>query len=203
MKRKIQSENIRNSILHTARKLFMEQGYHSTTIRQITGECDIKIGTLYHFYKDKEEIFLCIVEKIFDSSVNLADLGVDADDSCIRFVKVVLRHFDLILRDEQSRELYLVSYSSLSISKKITAKSVERNKMLFQKYNPDFNDEDFLIKSLMVNGLLFAITISKSNGGIENDNSIIFKSIKSMLKLYNIPQTEMKRTLDFVRMALI
>ena len=58
MKRIEKSNNIKNKIIEVSRRLFVNQGYQKTTIRQIIEEAGINTGTLYHFFRDKEDIFL-------------------------------------------------------------------------------------------------------------------------------------------------
>ncbi len=44
-------------IIKAASKLFMEKGYHASTVREIARESGITVGTLYHYIKSKEDIF--------------------------------------------------------------------------------------------------------------------------------------------------
>ena len=199
MKREAHSQNIRNKILHTTRRLFMSQGYYNTTIRQITKECDIKIGTLYHFYKDKEDILLHITEKIFDNASLNADKDIAPADSCYRFVKEFIRHLRLILTDDQSTELYQVAYNSYPISKWVVEKRNERNKELFKKYNPDFSEEDFMIRTLFIKGYMHALANEKINNRVMDFDLIIERSIRIMLNLFNIPSAEIEQALSRAR----
>lgn len=49
-------------IVETARKLFLEKGYESTKVEDITKEMGISKGNFYTYFKSKEEIFLEILE---------------------------------------------------------------------------------------------------------------------------------------------
>ena len=62
MTRTEKSNHIKNKIIEIARRLFVNQGYQKTTIRQIIEETGINIGTLYHYFRDKEDIFLRVSE---------------------------------------------------------------------------------------------------------------------------------------------
>lgn len=50
-------------IISTALKLFCEKGYYNTTTNEIAKEAGISIGSLYSYYKDKDTIFLEILNK--------------------------------------------------------------------------------------------------------------------------------------------
>jgi AcrR family transcriptional regulator len=51
-----EKEELKSLILQTAKKLFVEKGIEQTTIRNIATEIDYSVGTVYVYYKDKNEI---------------------------------------------------------------------------------------------------------------------------------------------------
>lgn len=56
-------ESTRQAILASAEKLFLEQGYNGTSMRQIAeGAGDIAVGGIYNHYKSKEDIFRALLE---------------------------------------------------------------------------------------------------------------------------------------------
>ncbi|WGX77145.1 helix-turn-helix domain-containing protein [Paraclostridium bifermentans] len=52
-------DDIRNTIILEASKLFIQQGYTKTTIRQIAQVCNLGRGHLYYYFK-KKKISFCI-----------------------------------------------------------------------------------------------------------------------------------------------
>ncbi len=49
----------RKEITTVAAKLFKKHSFDRTTVRMIAKNAGIKSGSLFHHYKDKEEIFVC------------------------------------------------------------------------------------------------------------------------------------------------
>lgn len=49
-------EDVRNLILNAAKKLFVEEGYQSASIRKIASEIGYSPTTIYLYYKDKNDI---------------------------------------------------------------------------------------------------------------------------------------------------
>jgi AcrR family transcriptional regulator len=47
----------RQDILEAALRLFSQKGYHQTSMSEIAKEAEFSIGTLYGFFKNKEELF--------------------------------------------------------------------------------------------------------------------------------------------------
>jgi len=54
-------EATRILIEDSAIELFMEQGYHATTMRQIAEQAELALGGIYNHFSSKEEIFQAII----------------------------------------------------------------------------------------------------------------------------------------------
>ena len=50
-------EQTANAILQAAHDLFVEQGYHGTSMRQIASQAEIALGGLYNHFPSKEAVF--------------------------------------------------------------------------------------------------------------------------------------------------
>jgi len=88
----------RREILDAAEKVFIAKGYHTATVEQIAQEADFSVGTLYNFFKSKEEMYGKVLEKItsdfraeFDAQVAEEKDAVLAIENLIR---LRLSHFD-------------------------------------------------------------------------------------------------------------
>ena len=82
----------RSQILGAARKLFAEQGFEGTSLRQIAREAGVDPAMIHHFFKSKDELFALSVEMPADPAQVLA--GVDSHDPGQRaeaIVRAVLR----------------------------------------------------------------------------------------------------------------
>lgn len=51
----------RDHIEKVAKQLFIKQGYHGTSIRQIASEAGVSLGNLYNYYHTKEEILVSLI----------------------------------------------------------------------------------------------------------------------------------------------
>lgn len=60
-----EKEDMRRLILEAARKLFLEQGYEKTSIRNIADAIEYSPGTIYLYYKDKNELLFALHEEAF------------------------------------------------------------------------------------------------------------------------------------------
>ena len=55
----------KEKILHTALRLFARNGYEAASVSDIAGELGITKGALYRHYKNKQDIFNSIVERMY------------------------------------------------------------------------------------------------------------------------------------------
>ena len=60
------SEKSRQSVLEAAAKLFRQQGYSATTLRQIAGMAEIKAGSIYYYFDSKE----AILDEVLDQGLH-------------------------------------------------------------------------------------------------------------------------------------
>jgi len=54
-------ETTRLAVENAALELFMEQGYHATSMRQIAERAELALGGIYNHFASKEEIFAAII----------------------------------------------------------------------------------------------------------------------------------------------
>jgi AcrR family transcriptional regulator len=57
------SERSRSVILDAARELFSHQGFRATSIRDIASKAGVSTGSVYHHFKDKEELFDTLLQQ--------------------------------------------------------------------------------------------------------------------------------------------
>src|SRR5258707_205508 len=60
-----EKEDMRTLILDAARQIFLEKGYELTSIRSIAEKIEYSPGTIYLYFKDKDEIFHILHEEGF------------------------------------------------------------------------------------------------------------------------------------------
>jgi len=78
--KQIRSINLKEKILETALKLFCEKGYYKTTTNEIAKTAGISIGSLYSYFKDKDTIFLEILERYHKQFLSLHQLSITKID---------------------------------------------------------------------------------------------------------------------------
>ena len=60
----------KNDILICAKRLFSEKGYYQTQISDIVSEAKIARGTIYQYFKNKDDIFITLLKNFYDQWIN-------------------------------------------------------------------------------------------------------------------------------------
>jgi len=55
-------EQTREQIVQAAYQLFLDRGYHATSMRQVAGQAGIALGGIYNHFPSKEELFSAVLE---------------------------------------------------------------------------------------------------------------------------------------------
>lgn len=76
--RKTRAER-RAQILEAARDLFVEKGYHATTVDDIVGRVEVARGTFYLYFQDKRAVLEALVDGFFEA-VTSAIKSIDLTD---------------------------------------------------------------------------------------------------------------------------
>jgi AcrR family transcriptional regulator len=75
-----EKEEMRQLILDAARKLFLEKGFDQASIRNIAEQIEYSPGTIYLYFKEKDEIFFALHEEGFGKLLqSMAPLQYVAD----------------------------------------------------------------------------------------------------------------------------
>lgn len=83
----------RQEIIQSAHKLFIQQGFHGTSMRQIASEAKIALGGLYNHFDSKEAVFEAVFREYHPYKEVLAYLlNLSAVDSIESFIRLAMHH---------------------------------------------------------------------------------------------------------------
>ncbi|PAE24942.1 MULTISPECIES: TetR/AcrR family transcriptional regulator [Bacillaceae] len=86
----------RETILEAATYLFAAEGYEGTTIKKIAQAANISFGSVFTYFKDKEELFYtAVAEPLHELSVKIFDFNTDAEDPMLELEKMIRGHIKL------------------------------------------------------------------------------------------------------------
>ena len=187
MNRQQHEVNVKSKILEVSSALFKEKGFRNTTIRQITSAADIRIGTLYYFFKDKEAIFQHLIFEFKDQITEKVNQLVPGDDHRLRFACEMSLQLNAILSDKNTAEMFYIAHNSYTLSRGLLEEDMRKYKMIFQPFNPRFTEEDYFSRALNIKGHIQAIAMEVINGKVINAEVFVPKTIAAQFELFNIP----------------
>ena len=89
----------REAILAAARECFFKDGFEATTISQIADNVELSTGTLYLYFKNKEEIYVSILEEGLDILYDLMKGAEPPDGTPADFIEAHARGYHKFYTD--------------------------------------------------------------------------------------------------------
>jgi TetR/AcrR family fatty acid metabolism transcriptional regulator len=106
---RVERNNKYHQILEAAVKVFARQGFHQSTIAQIAKEAGVADGTIYLYFKNKNDIlvqfFSFRTKQVFESFREAVDGAVTSTEKLRRLVR---RHLAEFQRDKDGAVVYQV-----------------------------------------------------------------------------------------------
>ncbi len=84
-------EQTRSAILQAAHDLFIKQGYHGTSMRQIAKEAHLALGGLYNHFSSKEQVFAAVFQAFHPYHEVLPLIAAAQGDNLEQLVQDALR----------------------------------------------------------------------------------------------------------------
>jgi AcrR family transcriptional regulator len=72
--RKVNSSTVetRELILNAAGRIFARDGFHATTVRQITREAGVNVASVNYHFRDKQELYVSVLKRAHQAAANTA-----------------------------------------------------------------------------------------------------------------------------------
>ncbi len=131
MKEREQTERVRRRILETAKKLFVAQGYEKTTIRQMVEKSGIASGSIYHLFKNKEEVFQAEIEELMERCVEEINGRFPREDGLAKYIAVWALETHAIATSPILREIFYHAYTSDTMFEKL----LDRHVLLLARFD--------------------------------------------------------------------
>ena len=80
LRRQREREKRYQTILKAAERLFAKQGYHKTSVEQISDRAEVSIGTVYFYFKNKEDLLIHMIDEIGYQLRNLLGMEFSKSD---------------------------------------------------------------------------------------------------------------------------
>jgi len=193
--RKADSEAVRNKIIKVSRRLFLEQGYENTTVRQVQKKARLSTGSLYHFFKNKEEILLFALKDALLEISSLTDsMAVKYNEPMLRYALGIALGISEIFNYKPLFNFYSAIYKNESAENFMISLKVTRMKALLNDLNLHFTDSEIHSRILAIRGATRALMLAQINKQLSaNLNDIYSLIIRIALSEFNIPKKKIDK----------
>lgn len=107
----VDQTNTRQRILNAAARLFRERGFHATTTRAISEIVGILSGSLFHYFRSKDQMLFEVMNEAATQLCEKAEAVVAAADSPRARLRALIRLQLECLIAEETRDYYAVMMS--------------------------------------------------------------------------------------------
>ncbi len=131
-------EAMRKRVLHASARLFLENGYTATTLKQIADESKMNIGSLMNIFGSKEDVLVELVRNVLELQYQstykyLPQAGTEGH---IFFAAETTLQLYMTEHSEAMQEVYAVAYSSPKTSALIHETVTQKLMSIFKNQLP-------------------------------------------------------------------
>ena len=185
-------------ILQACVRLFLENGYHQTTMLQILKEAQVSSSSFQNLFHSKDGVLLELVKFMFENQFGIArNVAGAALPPVYVYAAETALQITLTELNENLREIYLEAYTQerlLNYIQQSTAKELHR---IFSPYQPELTEQDFYQLEFGSAGLMrgYMANPCTENFSLEKKlNSFVTMALRG----YKVPEEELQQVLAFI-----
>ena len=185
-------------ILQTCVRLFLENGYHQTTMMQILREAQASSGSFQNLFHSKDGVLLELVKFMFENQFSMARsiAGGTLPPVYVYAAETALQ-ITLTELNENLRDIYLEAYTvgfTLDYIQRATAKELYG---IFGPYQPQLTEQDFYELELGSAGLMRGYMANPCTADFPLEHKLE-KFVTLALRGYKVPEEELQKVLAFL-----
>ena len=185
-------------ILQACIRLFLENGYHQTTMVQILKEAQVSSSSFQNLFRSKDGVLLELVDFMFENQFGTARkvAGAELPPVYVYAAETALQ-ITLTELNENLRQIYLEAYTQqrlLDYIQRATAKELHR---IFGPYQPGLTEQDFYELELGTAGLMRGYMANPCTADFPLERKLE-KFLTLALRGYKVPEDEVRQVLAFL-----
>ena len=191
-------KDTRQNIVDAAHYLFFTIGSKNTTIRDISSKANVLNGSIYHYFKNKEAAFQAVITDVFSNFQEYVMQYYFGREISNAQMYCVITMCTLCAEeyDKRMEELVYEAFHSGDMIHKIAENAAYVNQRLFSQYNENFQYEDFYVRTLAMDGCVFACVSDHYLGYKIPFIKRISTFFNISLRTYNVPENIIHQTLS-------
>ena len=185
-------------ILQACVRLFLENGYHQTTMLQILKEAQVSSSSFQNLFHSKDGVLLELVKFMFENQFGIArNVAGAALPPVYVYAAETALQITLTELNENLREIYLEAYTQerlLNYIQQSTAKELHR---IFGPYQPELTEQDFYQLEFGSAGLMRGYMANPCTEDFSLEKKLNC-FVTMALRGYKVPEEELQQVLAFI-----
>ena len=192
------SSETKRKILTACVRLFLEEGYKSTSVSRIVEEAGVARGSYLNLFPTKDKILLDLTESMFGGQFDVARSIADKKLPPV-YAYAVETSLQLTLTElnENLREIYIEAYSQPDTAEFIYLHTTAELKQIFGANFPDYSESDFYEMEIGSAGMMRAFMTRHCDVYFALDRKIR-RFLSMSLSAYHVPLEEQEKIMSFV-----
>ena len=136
MARKYDSEETKQKILSSSVRLFIEKGYHETTMTEILHDAGVSGSSFHSIFHTKDGVLAELTEFMFENQFGVAEniIGTGKNPVLLYAVETCIQ-LTLTEMNEHLRDIYMEAYTQPALMDYIHKHTAKKIAMIFRQYN--------------------------------------------------------------------
>lgn len=199
MPKKYNKQESKRRILSVCVKLFIEKGYHKTTLSEILSRSDTTSSTFQNIFRSKDGVLLDLTEFIFENQFSSAR-SIAGEEFPPIFLYAAETAVQLALTElnENLRDIYVEAYSDERIAEYIFEKTSTELYRIFSAYNPTLNESDFYELEIGSSGIMRNYMARRCDKYFTLEKKME-RFLNMSMGAYNVPKAEREKAIAFVK----
>lgn len=192
-------EAVKSKVLHAAAKLFLEKGYANSTVKDISAEAGVNIGSLIHVFGNKEtimsELVSYVLECQFETTTKL--LEGKTDDKILFYAAETILQLYMAESSEHIRELYSVAYSLPHSAEVVYRTITGKLEEIFKEHLPQLETKDFYEYEIASGGIMRGFMTVPCDMYFTMERKVK-RFLETTFLVYRVSDEKIQETIDFV-----
>ena len=185
-------------ILQACVRLFLENGYQSTTVTQILREAQVSSSSFQNLFRNKDGVLMELVEFMFENHFGMARsvAGAVLPPVYVYAAETALQ-ITLTELNENLREIYLEAYTQEHLLDYIQCATAKELYRIFGPYQPELTEQDFYELDFGTAGLMRGYMANPCTAEFTLERKLE-KFLTLALRGYKVPEEELQQVLSFL-----
>ena len=186
-------------ILQTCVRLFLENGYHQTTMAQILKAAQVSSSSFQNLFHNTDGVLMELVEFMFENQFSIARsvAGAALPPVYVYAVETALQ-ITLTELNENLRDIYLEAYTQPQCTEYIFQHTAAELKGIFGPYLPEAGESDFYELEIGSAGIMRAYMAKRCDVYFPLERKLE-RFLRMSLAAYRVPEAEQDEAVAFLK----